>query len=319
MQYSRSSTFRAPARRLVLGAAFALGLVVALIPHTELVLAAGPVSTLIVAQADTARNATPGGAAAPGNAGENGKATAAPPAASTIVAPPASAPAAARATPPASRSADEVEDADSDETGDDPKASSGGVGNHGIVIHKGSKRIRVEGLRHDREYDSFEQFVQDAPWLAGLVFVTVLLGFLIPLLIIVLLIWYKIRKNRMANETMLKLAERGVVPPALAMDAVASGNAASVAAAAASASAPAYEHARSLHRRTVWSDLRKGVILTGVGVGLSAFSMFDDGTANSVGLVALFVGLGYCLLWFFEDRTAESRRGRSGTPPPGSA
>ncbi len=206
-----------------------------------------------------------------------------------------------------------------DEPATTAKASSGGVGNHGIVIQKGSKRIRVEGLRHDREYDSFEQFVQDAPWLAGLVFVTVLLVFLIPLLIIVLLIWYKIRKNRMANETMLKLAERGVVPPAAAMDAVASGNAASVAAAAASASAPAYEHARSLHRRTVWSDLRKGVILTGVGVGLSAFSMFDDGTANSVGLVALFVGLGYCLLWFFEDRTAEPRRGRSGTPPPGSA
>ena len=53
--------------------------------------------------------------------------------------------------------------------------------------------------------------MQDAPWLAGLVFLMVLLVFLVPLLIIVLLIWYKIRKNRMANETMLKLAERGVV------------------------------------------------------------------------------------------------------------
>ena len=44
------------------------------------------------------------------------------------------------------------------------------VGNHGIVIDKGGKRIRIEGLGRDREYDSFEQFVQDAPWLAGLVF-----------------------------------------------------------------------------------------------------------------------------------------------------
>ena len=36
--------------------------------------------------------------------------------------------------------------------------------------------------------------------------------------------------------------------------------------------------------------------------------MLDDGTANSVGLILLFVGLGYCLLWFFEDRTARRAR-----------
>jgi hypothetical protein len=154
----------------------------------------------------------------------------------------------------------------------------------------------------------------------------VLLVFLVPLLIIVLLIWYKIRKNRLANETMLKLAERGVVPTAAAMDAVATGNAASVAAAAAPASAaasmPAYEHARLLHRRTVWSDLRKGVILTGIGLGLVAFSMFDDGTPNSVGLVCLFVGAGYCLLWYFEDRNRLPQRNASTTTtptPPGGA
>jgi hypothetical protein len=174
-------------------------------------------------------------------------------------------------------------------------------------------------LGRDREYDSFEQFVQDAPWLAGLVFLTVMLVFLVPLLIIVLLIWYKIRKNRMANETMLKLAERGVVPPVTAMDAVASGNAASLAAAATAAPAgtPAYDHARALQRRTVWSDLRKGVILTGAGLGLSAWSMFDDGSPNSVGLVLLFIGLGYCLLWYLEDRTRIPGNS-SGTPPGGA-
>ena len=41
--------------------------------------------------------------------------------------------------------------------------------------------------------------------------------------------------------------------------------------------------------------------------------MFDDGTPNSVGLILLFVGLGYCLLWFFEDRTARRRAITSGT------
>jgi len=194
------------------------------------------------------------------------------------------------------------------------------AGEHGIIIEKGDKRIRIDTLGRDREYDSFQQFVQDAPWLAGLVFLFVLLVFLIPLLIIVLLIWYKIRKNRMANETMLKLAERGVVPQAAAMDAVASGTAASVAAAASPPpTSPAYEHARYLHRRTVWSDLRKGVILGAVGLGLTFYSMFDSGTPNSIGLILLFVGLGYCLLWFFEDRTSAPPRDTPGSRPPGSA
>ena len=95
------------------------------------------------------------------------------------------------------------------------------IDRHGIRVEKGRKHVTVEGLGTDREYDSFESFVQDAPWLAGLVFMVVLLVFLMPLLIIALLIWYKVRKNRMLNETMLKLAERGVVPPAEAMAAIA--------------------------------------------------------------------------------------------------
>ena len=40
------------------------------------------------------------------------------------------------------------------------------------------------------------------------------------ILIIVLLIWYKVRKNRMLSETMIKLAEKGVVPPTEAMAAL---------------------------------------------------------------------------------------------------
>ena len=67
---------------------------------------------------------------------------------------------------------------------------------------------------------------------------------------------------------------------------------------------------RALRRRAVWSDLRKGVILAAIGVGLNFWSMLDDGTANGFGLILLFLGLGYCVLWFFEDRNTEPR----GTP-----
>ena len=283
MQAPRCSGSGGSNRRMFPGAALmlALALALTLAPHPQSAFAVDASPARVIAQADTSRDAATGGAA-PG------------------------------AVPPAA----------SDTGKEDPEAKSSGgitIDDRGIVIQKGSKRVRIEGLEHDRDYDSFEQFVQDAPWLAGLVFVTVLLVFLVPLLIIGLLIWYKMRKNRLANETMLKLAERGVVTPAAAMDAVAMGNAPAVAAAAAPASVPAYENARTLHRRTVWSDLRKGVILTGIGLGLTAYSMFDDGSPNGIGLVFLFVGLGYCLLWYFEDRTREPQRDTSGTPPAGGA
>jgi hypothetical protein len=287
-------------RRLVLGGAFALGLALAMAPHMDSVRAAD-LATGPLAQADPAAGTPP--PAAP-------DARAAQPSAT----PQASGPDKADAAD--APDADDANDAADDADKGSPKGS--GTGNHGIFTQKGAGRIRIEGLGGDREYDSFEQFVQQQPWIAGMFFVFVMILFLVPLLIIVLLIWYKLRKNRLANETMLKLAERGIVPPAAAMDAVASGTTASVAAAAVPPPGnPAYEQARYLHRRTVWSDLRKGVILSAAGLALSFWSMLDDGTANSVGLVLLFVGLGYCLLWFFEDRTTLPPH-VSGTPPPGT-
>jgi hypothetical protein len=188
------------------------------------------------------------------------------------------------------------------------------IDRHGIVIDKGEKRVRVGGFGHDREYESFDEFVRDAPWLAALVFLTVLLVFLVPLSVIVLLVWYKVRKNRMLNETMIKLAEKGVMPPAEAMDALATDRAAP--ALRTGSGSALHEHARSLRRHAAWSDLRKGVILAAVGVGLSAYSMLDDGTPHGFGLVLLFLGIGYCVLWYFEGREPATRAGSA--PPPGS-
>lgn len=153
----------------------------------------------------------------------------------------------------------------------------------------------------DLEFESFEQFVEKAPWLAALVFMVTALVFLMPLLIIVLIIWYKMRSNRMRNETMLKLAERGVVPPAEAMAAMAPGSATGSFSSMPSM-APLYEQVKQVRTRAAWSDLRKGVIMLGAGLGLTFWSMLDDGSANSVGLVLLFVGIGYIVLWYFEER-----------------
>ena len=60
--------------------------------------------------------------------------------------------------------------------------------------------------------------------------------FLAPVLAIALILWYRMRKARMLNETMLKLAEKGIVPSADALEALAGGKqAAAVATAAAAA------------------------------------------------------------------------------------
>src|SRR5438046_8948741 len=211
--------------------------------------------------------------------------------------------ASAQATEPESNTGTETLPAPADDTGqaarhDKEAGSNNGAGRpgdaeitidpRGISIDHGDGRIRIGGRGIDREYDSFEQFAKDAPWLAGLVFFVVSLVFLVPLLIIVLLIWYKIRKNRMLNETMIKLAEKGVVPPAEAMDALAT-NRVGAAVTSSPAAAPMYEQAKALRRRAAWSDLRKGVLMIAVGFGLTAYSMFDDGTPNGLGLILLFV------------------------------
>ena len=146
-----------------------------------------------------------------------------------------------------------------------------------------------------------------------------LLVFLTPVLIIALILWYQMRKTRMLNETMLKLAEKGVVPPAEAYrrargrhggDAVR--RRAGAALRAGEAGAP---------QGASWSDLRKGVIMAASASGFTFYSMLDDGTPNVVGLVLLFVGLGFVVLWCFEERQRRRRAMRAGPaaaagPPP---
>jgi len=181
---------------------------------------------------------------------------------------------------------------------------------------KNGKRVRVGVLGGDREYDSFNDFVHTEPGLAFMVVAIVALVFLSPVLAIGLILWYRMRKAHMLNETMLKLAEKGVVPPAEALNAL-SGGAASAMAAAPSA-APIYEQAKQIRRRAAWSDLRKGVLLGGVGLGLALWGVLDDGTPNGLGLVLFFVGIGYIALWWFEDRQVAPGQNPNPGPPPSS-
>jgi hypothetical protein len=170
----------------------------------------------------------------------------------------------------------------------------------------------------DDDFDSFNDALHTAPWVVALAFLVAGSFLLTPVLLLIGIIWYKLRKTRLQNEAVLKLAEKGVMPPAQAVDAVMSGESPEAAAAAAaaplsaSAAAPVYQQAVIARRRAVWSDLRKGVILTAIGLSFCFYSIFESGSANWVGLVLLFLGIGYTLLWWFEDRHLQSRESTTG-------
>jgi len=181
----------------------------------------------------------------------------------------------------------------------------------GITIDDDTGKVRVDGGHGSREFDSFEAVAREAPWIAGLVYLATALVFVTPLLIVVLVIWYKMRKTRMLNETMIRLAEKGVIPPSEALGAVAGGSATTLE--AGTSTGPLYEQAKAVRRRAAWSDLRKGIVMGAIGLGLVFHTMLDDGSPNGLGLVLLFVGLGYIVLWYFEDRQVSAARG--GTPP----
>jgi hypothetical protein len=290
-------TFQPLARRIVLGGAVLGALVVAFGPYAPSVQAGesspvpGIATTLMVAQAEVSKAAKDVSSAAKAAAKD-----------------------AAQAAKDEARAA-------KDEAASSDDAPTVTIDRHGIRVEDaesvGKKRKRVVvGLGStDREYDSFEQFVHEDRGLAAMVIGIVFIVFLTPVLITGLLIWYKLRKNRMLNDTMMHLAEKGVVPPAEALQALSSGRTAAAANAMA-ARAPLIEQAKALRSQAAWSDLRKGVILAAVGLSFTAYSMFDDRSPNWIGLVLLFLGLGYAFLWYFEDRQLAAPASAPPPPPP---
>ncbi len=190
-----------------------------------------------------------------------------------------------------------------------------------VIVKDGGASIHFTGSP-DREYASVREFLHAEPELATMVILVVTVVFLSPVLAIGLVLGYRVRKLRMQNETMLKLAEKGFVMPAEAIEAVASGSMAppmrsDLAASSAAGSTALGERVAALRKQAAWSDLRKGIIMGAIGIGLTLFSAFDDRSPNAVGLVLLFVGIGYVVLWWFEQRSIAPRGGADG-PSPGA-
>jgi hypothetical protein len=77
-----------------------------------------------------------------------------------------------------------------------------------------------------------------------------------------------------------------------------------------------------MRKRVVWSDLRKGVIMTMIGLAFLFYWITESGSPSWVGLVLLFVGAGYVVLWWLESRHLEQTgagRATNGGGPGASA
>lgn len=302
MNRPTTPTVTPPVRRAILAVAFLLGLALALVPHVDEVRAqpAPPPAAAAEKPPTPSKSITisaqPGGGAkieVTGSVDAKGDA-------------------AASAT-----------DADAAPATGTRKAGSGG---HNVTIGKGG-RVTVNGLGSDREFDSFNELVHDEPAIAAMVVGIVTVVFLAPVLAIALILWYRFRKARLMNETMVKLAEKGIVPSPEALDALARGSRGSrvtivrdagPGAASTGAAAPVAGNATQIvvAGRGRWSDLRKGVIMGGVGLALMLYSLFADGEPNAIGLILFFVGLGFVALWWLEERQQAAASAAAGGSPP---
>ncbi len=113
--------------------------------------------------------------------------------------------------------------------------------------------------------------------LVGIVFLTI---FGAPILIVAVIMYFGFSKNRMMHRTIRLMVEKGQpVPPALLAP-----------------PAPAQPQR---------SDMRRGVVLAMIGLGLMIFlaAMNDwEGGAWSIGLIPFLIGAGYLLVWKLEGK-----------------
>ena len=151
-------------------------------------------------------------------------------------------------------------------------------GHHGIVID-GDKNEDVD-LKNVGDLGE-----RLAIPIVGIVFMSI---FGAPVLIVAVILYFGFSKSRMQHRTIRMLAEKGQpIPPAFL--------------------APP---APAIRQR---SDMRRGVVLTMVGIGAIIFlgAVNDwEGGAWSLGLIPLLIGAGYLIVWKLEGKKDIS------APPP---
>lgn len=99
------------------------------------------------------------------------------------------------------------------------------------------------------------------------------MSFVVPLLLVAVILYYKHRKLRLTHETIARLADKGLpVPPEL------------------------LDPPRARH-----FGLRAGLVLVALGLALAGFFLETDGPA-SIGLIPGLMGLALLAAWAIERR-----------------
>ena len=99
-----------------------------------------------------------------------------------------------------------------------------------------------------------------------------------PVILVALILFYRLRRTRLLHQTIMALVEKGQpIPEALL--------------------SPEPKRKRS--------DLRTGIILIAVGLGLALFFFASQGfvglgDAWGVGIIPLFIGIGFVIAWKLE-------------------
>ena len=108
---------------------------------------------------------------------------------------------------------------------------------------------------------------------AVIAFTSIVASFILPLLLVAIILYYKHRKLRLTHETIARLAEKGLpVPPELLRP-------------------PGQSYA----------GLRGGMMLIGLGIALAIFFQQIHGPW-SIGLIPGMIGLALVVAWAIESR-----------------
>jgi hypothetical protein len=142
------------------------------------------------------------------------------------------------------------------------------------IEKKVRKHLKISADNDGAGHDS------DVPWLAiPIVMIVFLTIFGTPILIVAVILYFSFSKTRALHRTVRLMVEKGQpVPEALL-------------------NPPPAQRQRS--------DMRRGVVLVMVGLGLMAFlaAVNDwEGGAWSVGLIPFLIGAGYLLVWKLEGK-----------------
>lgn len=139
--------------------------------------------------------------------------------------------------------------------------------------NRSKRHVKVTSNGHDGDFDFDEGALMAIP-IIGIIFGSI---FFAPVMVVAAIMFFSYLKSRSLHRTVREMVEKGQEVPAALF------------------APPPVVRARS--------DMRKGIVLTMVGVGLMLFFAAVnewEGGAWALGIIPFLIGLGYLLVWKLE-------------------